>query len=125
MKKYTALLVLLTIILGAVIHIAKTQLFDLTIGKFLTIGLGYFFALIMGGHVLLTKSKKGRPQGFINAFMGFTAVKMFLTLTVIAVYVYLFRGGYFVIYNAVIFTGMYFVYTVFESIYLLTHNKTP
>jgi hypothetical protein len=124
MKKYILLLVSATLILGATVHLAKQQFFNVGIGNFLTSGLVYFFVLTLAGHYVLTKSKEGRPQSFVNAFMGFSAVKMFLTLTVIAVYVYAFRGGFFVVKNAIIFTGMYFIYTVFESVYLLTHNKT-
>ena len=124
MKKYILLLVAATLILGAFVHIAKQHFFNVGIGNFLTSGLVYFFVLTLAGHYILTKSKEGRPQSFINAFMGFSAVKMFLTLTAIAVDVYVFRGGLLIVKNTIIFTAMFFIYTVFESVYLLTHNKT-
>jgi L-asparagine transporter-like permease len=76
----------------------------------------YFFVSTVVTHQLLMKTNKQSPQNFIRAYLGTTALRLFLNLMVIIIYMLVNRSGAMVF--ALSFLVFYFLYLIFEIISL-------
>lgn len=81
-----------------------------------------FFLLGVTLHYFLLKSLGGRPQQFINMFMGVQALKMLIHLLVLVIIVFTFPASatHFILLYAV----YYLVYTVAEVLGLTTASRS-
>ncbi len=76
----------------------------------------YFFVSTIVTHHLLMKTNKQSPQNFIRAYLGTTALRLFLNLMIIVMYMLINRMGAMVF--ALSFLVLYFLYLIFEIISL-------
>ncbi|RZT97458.1 hypothetical protein EV201_2128 [Ancylomarina subtilis] len=82
----------------------------------------YFFIFNLVQHSALLKTKEKSPMAFNTSFMAWFAVKLFLNLTIIIVFVLLNRSEAlsFILY----FATCYIFYTVFEVTSLVKSLKS-
>ncbi|PCJ88178.1 MAG: hypothetical protein COA57_03605 [Flavobacteriales bacterium] len=111
---FTALLIVGSFVLFK--SISKTDLFS-EISLLFT----YFFFLNAAIYYVLVKSAKKNPQVFVVRFMASTVVKLFLSLAIICVYIYLNRET--AVAFVLAFFSLYALYTIFEIIVLISHFK--
>lgn len=76
----------------------------------------YFFVLTTLLHIRLIKAAGKEPKNFVYAFMGSTALRMFITLIALIVYIFIDRPG--AMNFAVAFLFCYFIYLIFEVVEL-------
>jgi len=81
----------------------------------------FFFAITRLVHQFLLKKSGGQQSKFINAFLLTTTVKLLLFLTMIVVYVLIFRAD--AIGFILTFFINYLIYTVFEIVSILKYLK--
>lgn len=79
--------------------------------------LGFFIAITIVFHILITNAANGRPQNFIRFYMGSTALRMAICLIVIVVYRFADKPT--VIPFALGFMVHYMLFTIFEVTSLL------
>ena len=72
-------------------------------------------------HLITINASKGKPQGFIRAYMGITLIKMALCVGVIITYRFIDKPT--VIPFALAFLAHYFLFTIFEVTALLKQLK--
>lgn len=73
-------------------------------------------------HLIITKAAEGNAQRFIRKYMGITAFKLFLLITIVLAYLMVF-GKRETIPFAIAFMAHYFLYTIFEVVVLLKGLK--
>ena len=98
-------------------HFAPQE-YCLTEGFFIII---YFFASTLLFLNMTISANEKSPQHFVRAFIGTTAIRMFLGLIIILVYALIFRET--TMRFALQFLLLYFIYLIFEVILLLKFLK--
>lgn len=77
----------------------------------------FFYLLTLAIHAIMLKAGRKRPQIFVTYFMGTVSVKLFISLTGLAAYLFFHRDE--TIPFALSFLGLYLVYTAVEIIEVL------
>jgi hypothetical protein len=72
-------------------------------------------------HIITINASKGKPQGFVRAYMGITLLKMGLCVGVIIAYRFIDKPT--IIPFALAFLAHYFLFTIFEVPSLLKELK--
>ncbi len=76
----------------------------------------YFFLATIITHRILMKTNKQSPQNFIRAYLGTTALRLFLNLMIIIAFMLINRAG--ATAFTLSFLVFYFLYLIFEIISL-------
>lgn len=116
MKKYLVSLALFVTAIVTVLLLIEGKLTDWqqTLVWYI---LGYFVIITLVSHAGLERSTKARPQVFVRYYMASTSIRLLAHLIVIVSYAALNQSNarFFII----IFMIMYFVFTVFEVVYMM------
>lgn len=108
-------IVLLFIIVSVLIFSGKTILQNNGVGWMFLISANFFlFILSIGGFLLQHKALESpKPQAFVGGVYASMIFKMFITMAVVLVYVFLYRSR---VNKPGLFTamGLYIVYTIVE-----------
>ncbi len=76
----------------------------------------HFFIITSILHIRLVKSSQKEPKNFVYSFMGSTALRMFITLIALVIYILIDKAN--AMNFAVAFLFGYFVYLIFEVVEL-------
>lgn len=76
-----------------------------------------FAALSIIGHSQLLKAAKSESSQFITMYMGLTAIKMFLILTVLTIYLWFNKEHLFAV--GIFYAGAYLLYLILDTSTLL------
>ena len=82
----------------------------------------YFMVLVAIIQILMSRLLKERPQRFVPGFMGALAIKMFLTLTILVIVVYLGLVDKYVF--GINFTILYLIFTTFSITHILSVQRS-
>ena len=77
----------------------------------------FFIVITLSFHFISMNAAKGRPQNFIRFYMGATALKMFLCVLIVLVYI--FKDKPTATPFALGFFAQYFLFSIFEVTSLL------
>jgi len=119
MKKYFILLAFSTILCWALVELAVSQgIIDLP-AVFRNTPLLFIALFNVGMHLILMSSAKGRPQLFVNYFIGRLSLKMFVHLIVMVAVAFMFpdKAVHFILLYAV----YYLTFTAIETAYLFRY----
>lgn len=120
MNKFISKLFILTTFIAAAIFCWNTFMPEKLQSNSLWFILIFIAAVTVGVHAFMTAPGK-TPQQFIRHFMLITLVKLFLYLTVIGIYAYLYRPQ--ALRFALSFFVLYFAFMIFEVISLTKFVK--
>lgn len=82
----------------------------------------FFFSITTLVHFILLKVSQNKATNFINIFMLLTFGKLMLFLSIILIYIFLYRND--AVPFVITFFILYVVYTTFEVVQSLAHNKS-
>jgi hypothetical protein len=120
MKKYLLSLSILVVLLAVVIFIvtASMEAWKEKISGYLLV---YFTLTTAISHFGLEKATRSRPQVFVRYYMASTSMRLLAHLIVIVLYcIFNPPNAWFFI---ITFMIMYFVFTIFEVIYVMKYMK--
>lgn len=112
---------ILFILVAIVLSIATYFAFDIRYQEnppiFLYISYFMFAGMSILSHGQLIKATKSNPSQFVTVYMGLTAVKMFLILTVLTIYLWFNKEHLFVV--GVFYAGTYLLYLIIDTASIL------
>jgi len=111
------LFVLVALILCAVTWKAFDMRYNEEAPVFLYISYLMFAAISIVSHVQLLKSAESKSSQFITTYMGLTAVKMFLILTVLTIYLWFNKEHLMAV--GVFYAGAYLLFLIIDTASLL------
>lgn len=82
----------------------------------------FFFSITTLVHFILLKVSQNRATNFTNIFMLLTFGKLMLFLSIILVYLFLFKDD--AVQFVLAFFILYVAFTIFEVVQSLAHNKS-
>ena len=112
MKKYTLLLVVLTILLSLGLVFVGSILIPDSVDISTWTLLVYFLFITMLFHFGLVQASKGRPQVFIRYYMASTTFKLFIHMSIVVIYA-LFNKEDAIRFIST-FLVLYIIFTAFE-----------
>lgn len=108
---------ILFLLVAIVLSIATYFAFDIRYQEsapvFLYLSYFMFAGLSILSHKQLVKATKTDPSQFVTVYMGLTAVKMFLILTVLTIYLWFNKEHLFVV--GVFYAGTYLLYLIIDT----------
>jgi len=109
------------ILVAVIISLITWQAFELKYQEsaplFLYISYLMFAGLSILSHSQLLKSAEAKSPQFVTVYMGLTAVKMFLILTVLTIYLWFNKEHLLVV--GVFYAGAYLLFLIIDTISLL------
>jgi hypothetical protein len=117
MKKNYLLFISVAIVLSVLTYVAFQQRYSELPPTFLYISYFMFAVLSILGHSQLTKSAKDRSPQFVTVYMGLSAIKMFLILTVLTIYLWFNKSHLFAV--GIFYAGAYLLYLILDTATLL------
>lgn len=112
---------ILFLVVALLLSIATYFAFDIRYHEnapiFLYISYFMFAGLSILGHNQLVKAATSNPSQFVTVYMGLTAVKMFLILTVLTIYLWFNKEHLFVV--GVFYAGAYLLYLIIDTASIL------
>lgn len=112
---------ILFLFVAFVLSIATYFAFDIRYAEsapaFLYISYFMFAGLSILSHSQLKKAAQSNPSQFVTVYMGITAVKMFLILTVLTIYLWFNKEHLFVV--GVLYAGAYLLYLIIDTASIL------
>ena len=109
------------VLVAILLCIATWFAFDLRYAEpapiFLYISYFMFATLSIVSHSQLVKAAEKNPSQFVTVYMGLTAVKMFLILTVLTIYLWFNKTHLFAV--GVFYAGTYLLYLIIDTSSLL------
>lgn len=114
------------ILVALILCILTWQAFELRYQEsaplFLYISYLMFAAISIVSHSQLLKSAKSKSSEFITIYMGMTAIKMFLILTVLTIYLWFNKEHLMAV--GVFYAGAYLLFLIFDTASLLKQLKS-
>jgi len=117
MKKNYILFISVALLLSAATYIAFQQRYSELPPNFLYISYFMFAVLSILGHSQLTKVAQNKSPQFVTVYMGLTAVKMFLILSVLTIYLWFNKSHLFAV--GILYAGAYLLYLILDTATLL------
>ena len=122
MKRSTILFISIAILLSIITFFAFQQRYSEAPPVFLYLSYLMFALIHSLSHGQLIKSAKSKPNQFITVYMGSTAIKMFLILSVLTIYLWFNKTHLFAV--GIFYAGAYLLYLMIDTIILLKQINT-
>lgn len=117
MKKNDILFIAVALILSVATYFAFQQRYLESPPIFLYISFFMFAILSMIGHSQLIKAAQNKSPQFVTIYMGLTAIKMFIILSVLTIYLWFNKTHLFAV--GIIYAGSYLLYLILDTAVLL------
>jgi hypothetical protein len=115
--RHYILFVLVAIILSLATFFAFDQRYQEAPPNFLYISYFIFAGLSIVSHTQLIKAARSESSQFVTVYMGLTAVKMFLILTILTIYLWFNKEHLFAV--GVLYAGAYLLFLILDTTTLL------
>lgn len=116
LKNYVLYLSIITIILMVIFYFVKDK-----VGYESAYTIPVMFLITLVSHIFLMRAMGKDPRKFYINFISATAIKMLASLAFLTIMFLVVKG--ITIYFALVFMGVYLVYTLFEMLYLRPMSK--
>jgi hypothetical protein len=117
MKRTYFLFISIAILLSLITFFAFQQRYAENPPLFLYLSYLMFAAMNLLSHGQLIKTAKAKPSQFITVYMGSTAIKMFLILSVLTIYLWFNKTHLFAV--GIFYAGAYLLNLMIDTIVLL------
>lgn len=115
--RHYILFVLVAIILCLITFFAFDQRYQEAPPNFLYISFFIFAGLSIISHTQLIKAARSESSQFVTVYMGLTAVKMFLILSILTIYLWFNKEHLFAV--GVFYAGAYLLFLIIDTTTLL------
>lgn len=115
--RHYILFILVAIILSLATFFAFDQRYQEPPPNFLYISYFIFAGLSIISHTQLIKAARSESSQFVTVYMGLTAVKMFLILTILTIYLWFNKEHLFAV--GVFYAGAYLLFLILDTSTLL------